>query len=233
MGHYTIDLATCQDSRIKKIFDGFPPRTKLYINDITTDIGIPVMVGLYVSEQIGPAAAIGAAGRLSSEDAIYKTLEEVAQSIFWLRTMQESRPEYKPKPDFSDLRDFKDHCFLYGFKEMLPHLDFLRQPPKLISSPELPNRATGRVLSDINTCVELLKQKGHEVIVVDVTTPDIREVGLTVTKIIIPGLQPLDAGLIDFYHLGGERLYSVPKLLGYRNRRVTIEEFNRIPHPFP
>ena len=46
----------------------------------------------------------------------------------------------------------------------------------------------------------------------------IRDLGLHVVKVLIPGLQPLHAGY-RYAALGGERLYQVPRLMGLAQPR--------------
>jgi ribosomal protein S12 methylthiotransferase accessory factor len=79
-------------------------------------------------------------------------------------------------------------------------------------------------LSRIDKC-------GYDVIIVKLTTPEIEEVGFTVVRVIIPGLQPLDVRM-DSRYLGGKRLYDVPVSLGYREK-VYEENMCPYPHPFP
>jgi len=67
---------------------------------------------------------------------------------------------------------------------------------------------------------------------VNLTTPDIDEVGFKVVRIIIPGCQGLDINHNHRY-LGGERLRQVPVKLGLRNDPHEKQEFNPYPHPFP
>ena len=55
----------------------------------------------------------------------------------------------------------------------------------------MPDRSTGRVLADLEYCIERLGDAGYEVIVADITTPDIAEVGFSVVRVIVPGLVPL------------------------------------------
>jgi ribosomal protein S12 methylthiotransferase accessory factor len=74
--------------------------------------------------------------------------------------------------------------------------------------------------------------RGLDVIAVDLTTPDIDDVGFKVVRAVIPGLQPLD---IDHRHrhLGGRRLAEVPWRMGLANAPVGEDAFNPHPHPFP
>ena len=64
----------------------------------------------------------------------------------------------------------------------------------------------------------------------DITTHDVRQLGFFSVKVFIPQLVQL-AGAYPFYFLGGERLYSVPKEMGYKSN--DFHHLNKYPHPFP
>lgn len=66
---------------------------------------------------------------------------------------------------------------------------------------------------------------------VDVTRPEIKKRGFIVVKVIIPQLQPLYL-YENFRYLGGERLYTVPEILGYRGAAKKETDLNSKPHPF-
>ena len=57
-----------------------------------------------------------------------------------------------------------------------------------------------------------LRERGFEVFIADLTTPDLRDVGVTVVRAIIPGFQPL-FGAPHEQALGGTRLDDVPARL--------------------
>jgi ribosomal protein S12 methylthiotransferase accessory factor len=82
------------------------------------------------------------------------------------------------------------------------------------------DRSTGRVLADLEYCIERLGDAGYEVIVADITTPEIAEVGFSVVRVIVPGLIPLHSDH-RYPFLGARRLSAVPYPL------------NPFPHPFP
>jgi ribosomal protein S12 methylthiotransferase accessory factor len=77
--------------------------------------------------------------------------------------------------------------------------------------------------------VDRCRDAGHRVYAVDLTTPDLRSVGLRVAKAIIPSLQPLNFHPHAQY-LGHPRLYTLPGLLG--QRALPEEELNPHPQPF-
>jgi ribosomal protein S12 methylthiotransferase accessory factor len=79
--------------------------------------------------------------------------------------------------------------------------------------------------------VERLSRCGYQVIVVNCSVPMVRDLGLHVVKVLIPGLQPLHAGH-HYAALGGERLYQVPRLMGLAPSDRCRGELNPWPHPF-
>jgi ribosomal protein S12 methylthiotransferase accessory factor len=88
------------------------------------------------------------------------------------------------------------------------------------------------VLNQLRSCLQALEKAGLEVLVVDVTLPEIADAGLSVVRVIIPGMIPLTHGQ-QHRCQGGRRLYRTPQLMGYVDRETTEDELNPIPHPFP
>ena len=70
---------------------------------------------------------------------------------------------------------------------------------------------------DLNAYADMMARAGHRVVYVDVTTPDIRNLGLRVVRTLAAGLQPLHFGY-GRERRGGRRLYEVPLGLGYFER---------------
>ena len=67
---------------------------------------------------------------------------------------------------------------------------------------------------------------------VDVTSPDVRELGLTVMKVLAPELCSLEV-LQHARFLGGRRLYETAAELGLRSEPLADDAVNPEPHPFP
>ena len=67
---------------------------------------------------------------------------------------------------------------------------------------------------------------------VDVTSPDVAELGLVVTKVVAPELCALDV-VHGARFLGGRRLYEAAAALGLRAGVVDGDDINPDPHPFP
>ncbi len=87
------------------------------------------------------------------------------------------------------------------------------------------------VHEELSIVVDRLSRRGYQVIVVNCSVPMIQDLGLHVVKVLIPGLQPVHAGH-RYAALGGERLYQVPRLMGLARRDRNRGELNPWPHPF-
>src|SRR5262249_4827417 len=111
-------------------------------------------------------------------------------------------------------------------------VEFLTQPTKVVRLDELRDVATGNVVVDLRKALKEIKPFVADVVGVDITTPDVDEVGFKVCLVIVPDLQPMDIN--HWYpHHGGRRLYDVPWKLGLVPGPRTERELNTQPHPFP
>lgn len=75
------------------------------------------------------------------------------------------------------------------------------------------------LLDDVDTCVRRAARAGLDVLVLDQTRPD---VGLTVVKVMVPGLRHF------WPRFGPGRLYEVPVRLGWRDRPLQEAELNPV-----
>ena len=224
-----------EDSSIHTVFKEKlqRPGLKYYLCDVTTDLGIPVFFTLLVGESnLGRMVNSGSQASVATSQAALKSLIEAAHGRPYVRYLIHENPNWKYSPDFSTVRSFQDHAAFYTRSPQDFHaLDFISslRPMKRLS--EIKDLSTGSVIGDIEVYLSRLGELGFDVIVVDLTTPDIEEVGFNVVRVIIPGLQLLHGDRNMF--LGGERLYSVPLALGYRKEPVREEDLNYYPHPLP
>jgi ribosomal protein S12 methylthiotransferase accessory factor len=69
------------------------------------------------------------------------------------------------------------------------------------------------------------------VLLADVTTPDVRDLGLSVVRAVVPGSHPLFMGHA-LRARGGRRLWEVPQRLGHRGISPATGD-NPAPHPYP
>ncbi|HET9256140.1 MAG TPA: YcaO-like family protein, partial [Pseudonocardiaceae bacterium] len=87
--------------------------------------------------------------------------------------------------------------------------------------------------TDLTTAIGRYLARGLDVIVVDQTSPEHTRGGFRCAKVIVPGALPMTFGHRYRRVDGLPRLYSVPRLLGYRDHDLRPEEVNPHPHPFP
>lgn len=209
------------------------PKVKLTFHELTLDVPIPVILAL-LSRPIegGPVLCIGASARLDPREAAWKAVLEAGQSVPYLRSLRQSEPGWKPAPDYADVDSFERHvlCYLRQPELLSPALSFFEDCKAEAKLSDLPICSTGRVLSDLHACVELLAGLGSEVIAVDITPPDVREVGLHVVRVVTTRLMPLH-GQHRSPFLGVRRLWELPLRWGWS--LLSRDQLNPFPHPFP
>ena len=150
--------------------------------------------------------------------------------------MGESAPRLRPDggstPSPDAIRDFDDHIRFYADPRNAHRVAFLDESAarrRIDRIRPLPRDTAEERIEAIcrRACTPL-----HSAYAVDVTSPDIRDAGLTVMRVVAPELCALDvehgAPL-----LGGRRLYEEPARLGFRTRALSEAELNPDPHPFP
>jgi len=115
---------------------------------------------------------------------------------------------------------------------MHPEVAFVSGSPKRRALADGPHWRPGLTVREtIEEIVARLGCLGHEVIVVDCTVPLLDSLGLCAVKVLIPGLQPLNAGH-RYRVLGGRRVLEAPPRMGMSDRERARNELNPSPHPF-
>jgi ribosomal protein S12 methylthiotransferase accessory factor len=209
-----------------------PSNLGFYINDITTDIPVPVIFGLLIDEHNeGLAVAVGASANLDAEGAALKALLEAAQGRLWLKSMKRSDTRVY-REDFADIEYFEDHVRLFGSLNSVPYVNFLTRTPADKDIHSVRTLQAVDTAQDLTGCVNVLAAKGFDVIAVNLTQPDVENLGFYVAKVRVPGLVDINPNH-NYPHLGGKRLYTVPRVLGYYDRNIREHEMTSIPHPFP
>jgi ribosomal protein S12 methylthiotransferase accessory factor len=180
-----------------------------------------------------PAAVVGLGADLDPVVAARRAVLEVGQVRPALRARL-GQPETAARlaelvADPSRVSGLEDHDLLYAdpasARTGLAHLR---------NAPREPWDAAAGVAEDDGHALELLVESLHrvagDVLYVDVTTPDVADLGVRVACGIVPGFQPIHFGAHEM-RLGGNRLYTFPASLGLRPGRVGRDELNLAPHP--
>lgn len=181
---------------------------KLWVLDVTGDLGIPTFVAITHWMQNGlENIEFGSGAHFDAKIALLRALTELNQFLS-LGLMGGGTGEKSSLDGVTPLR-LEDHPYLTpnGNPRVEPELG-----PKFC---HLDTR------EQVNACIRVAKQAGLDFLVLDQTRPDIE---VPVVRVIVPGLR-------HFYRrFAPGRLYDVPVKFGLRDRPLKENELNPI-HP--
>ena len=194
------------------------------------DLGVPVVLAMARGARAGdPAMTLAAAAGLDPASACRRALSELAANRLHVRATMAARGR-SPAQARQDVRGGSGNGLLYADPTMAAHLDCWWEATKTValSSPAEPLRPT----IGLRRLVSCIAKAGLETLIVDLTAPQIRDLGLIVVKALVPGCYPLNFDS-RWPHLGGRRLRSVPVTSGLLESTLSFDELNRLPVPFP
>lgn len=203
-----------------------------HVFNLTLDHGIPTILSVLQSQAPeSPAMVFAAAAALNPEDAVRSSLEELAHTRRLAVSLMSTRFPLVPTPDHESIQDQSHHVHLYCNQESAPLARFIFSSERWIDFEEIPNFSTGDPKQDLTICLHRVESIQHRVLLADLTTPEIKDLGLSVVRAVIPGFHPLFMGHV-LRALGGRRLWEVPQTLGYEG--ITRENGdNPFAHPYP
>ncbi|WP_326700480.1 TOMM precursor leader peptide-binding protein [Streptomyces sp. NBC_01754] len=215
----------------------------VHVLDNRIDLAVPVVTALAVRRDGGPGTlSFAAAASLDPLGAVEGALSEVLTYIPHLsRQTEERRAELEAMADdFFQVRHLKDHAQLYGLPRMAAHARSYLEPLSVrpLESVYRDWEATGRprtgdLRDDVLAVTGALAEAGHDVIVVDQTTPEQEHMGLRTVSTLVPGLLPIDFGWNRQRAPLMPRLRTALRRGGHRTTDLTDAEIRRVPHPFP
>ena len=229
-------LAVCEveideGSSLHQLFaDRFArPGLEYHLWQTTLDLELPSFFGLLIDRRDGGArSVVGGAAHPDKDRAASKTLLELVQGLNWLDYLGRGTRDER---ELLDVRTFQDRAMLYGSRSLIGAFDFLRTSAPRVPFSEL-DGWTERGADAIDRLVELCARRVHDPAVIDLTTPDVQELGYVVTRAVVPGLETME-GDHRLQMLGGRRWRDVPVELGLAQRRLEIADVNPLPHPYP
>ena len=197
----SVDLASIEDAG--QLPAWLADRERLcHVLDITTDLGIPCRLAVS-AEPNGKVVALGAAAHWNPSRAATSALTEMLQVELSL-AMRRSAPA-----DSSDGFQFwLDRVSLDGFAHLRP------------DPGSRPSPATAPLTGSLDDCLRVCHEARLRLMLVDLTR---ETVGVPVARAIVPGLQPNRA------RFGGRRLLDAPVRSGWRARKGTLRQLNRVP----
>jgi len=230
-----IDLSTVNDPFVESILnklDVLPAECQAYL--LPSDINVPVVLVL-LRNTAGhlPHTVMGISVDLDPQKALMLALEEICLSWVGMERYAVAKKDYKPSKDYKDVNTLALHGLVHAVDpDLVKSLNFLNSSGQQISIQDINNRYDENMVNNIQYLAGKLNEKDLNVIIKDLTTIDIDEVGFKVIRAVVPGMQPLDVNFARRY-LGGNRLYQVPYQMGLRSQPLTEEEVNPYPHMFP
>lgn len=202
------------------------------ILNITLDHGIPSILSViqHPSPE-APALLVAASADLDPEEAVRKSLEELAHTRRLALQLKATLPPLVQGLDHESLVDQDSHIHLYCDHTNASLAEFMFSSDHQIDFNEIENLSTGDQEHDLTMYLERIAEINHQVLLADLTTCDVKDLGLWVVRAVIPGFHPLCMGH-PFRALGGSRLWTIPQKLGYQG--ITPETGdNPIAHPYP
>jgi ribosomal protein S12 methylthiotransferase accessory factor len=207
-----------------------PSGARLSTVDLSDVHGVPIVLAI-VRGHPG-AVVVGAAAAVSVEEAWRKAVTEAYAVRKAAREIVVREPLNPFADGFDGVRDFADHVRVYAYEENAARAAFLDAAVELRAPADVAPVAGGDTQQQVEAIVSRLAASGIDAYAVDVTSPDVRETGIAVARVVAPRLIPLDVRH-DARFLGGDRLYTAPAELGLRPKRLTFADLNPDPHPFP
>jgi ribosomal protein S12 methylthiotransferase accessory factor len=205
---------------------------ELELYRLTTDTKVHVVMALGIQRHgVGPAVVVGLGASLSLSSAARSAALEVAQVRPALR-IRMNAPDIQSRmallvEDPQQVTELEDHDLLYASPETTHEFDFIRASPPCNVAWDAREDEPGAALSLL---VSDLHRQGHELLYVDVSPPDMMELGFYTVRAILPNFLPIHFGARE-PRLGSERLLRLPNQLGVRANVATLSDLNPMPHP--
>lgn len=199
----------------------------LQLYALASDIGIPVVMALALSDHPAePAAVVGLGCHLDARQAALRAAFEVCQ----IRPSQVHHRREARRLVADDVKGIEDHSAYFGQHEVLHELDFVRHTSRRVALSALPRLAGASACDDVATCAAGLRRIGCRVFTAEVTTPDLMPYPIRVVRTLASGLQPIHFGH-GMARLGGSRLREAAQRLRPGAAPPDEDALNPCPHP--
>jgi ribosomal protein S12 methylthiotransferase accessory factor len=204
-----VDLSQFKDSYVQDIKTQFADAgRKLWVLDITTDLGVPSYVAIMHWMKDGQEnIEFGSGAHFDRRIALLRALTELSQ--FLSIGMMGGGSGEKPSLDGVTPLRLQEYPFL------IPADDPIVGPASSL-------KVHDNTRDQVEACVDIAKRAGLDFLVLDQTRPDVE---VPVVRVIVPGLR-------HFYRrFGPGRLYDVPVKQGLLDRPLPESELTPfLPH---
>jgi len=176
------------------------PHVTLEVFDITTDLGIPVLLCL---QSLHARPFAHSLVSCSCAPTYREALQKVLRDAVLCRSANSTQKPYPARlEEFHDLASGAAYMADAARKDAF---QFLRSSPLTVRWIELEEINSRKPLLSLQSLVSGLKRKNIEVYLADLSTVESLDLGLYVTRAVIPALQPISFHYAARY-LGHERL---------------------------
>src|SRR5262249_48599584 len=139
--------------------------------DITMDVGVPTILSILQTEALAcPALVVAAAADLDPEQAVRKSLEELAHTRRYSQQVKSRIPRLAPDATFGNIVDQIDHLNFWCDHAHAGSAEFLMRSSARVDFDDLPSLSTGDAAADVAVLVDKIRAVGHRVLLCDLTT---------------------------------------------------------------
>lgn len=217
------------DTPVPKSFaNDFNALTKLPLRqhflDATSDFGVPIVYSIqFMDGHPSISNFVGCSVDFDPWNACAKVIREAANG----RTGLEQN---RTLPNHTDLfYSLEDGAVYMGQESKRAAFDFLFAGEEFKNISQIISPECSGAEAQLDWLIARFKALGFELVLVDLTTDDLRESGLEVIRAVCPDLMPLDFTPAARYK-GHARLYDYPLKAGFGSRGT--KDFNTFPQPF-
>ncbi|MFF7381984.1 YcaO-like family protein [Streptomyces griseoluteus] len=219
-----LDAGAVNDDRLLELLrDARRHHLEIRLFRVPTDLPVHVVVAQVLDRSgVGPEMTVGSKASLSLSDAMVGAVLEAICFRRGLRDRLDLARQYAEqhlRTGF-DINCLEERTYYWMQPGRSSRLSYLEDA----GAPADPGAFADRAGSMRGLVEELLDRVG-DIVLVDVTTDDVRELGVSVMKAVVPELQPMH--LAEPLRIFTRRLLS----LGARHGQET-PELNDVPHPF-
>lgn len=223
-----VDVASYHNSRIDFLTSQYQKyEIEFAVLDITTDIGVPVMLTALREKVPGrPILYVSPRADLDVESAIVATLTDGLRAGYWADVSEEQRKKAYANKEF--LNGIEERHRYWTNPEIFPETDFIfKRSDKRFLENKFRRASPKTKLEHIKST---LREHKLDCYLADITTPIAKEFGLVVLRAIIPQIYPLYLKEKEKY-LGISRLFETPVKMNIFKAPKKETEMNMTPHP--
>lgn len=218
-----VSCKSIKDPNASRILDEIEEKGfRVIIRYYVTDTQVPVFRTWLVNEKDYVVyASSGFGANLDSGIALKRSITEA--KLAWPSIPPGENLYYSAKNKTSVLETDASLYSLYHFNKT----DILKET-KVIDFDDIPNLSTGTICGDIKKSIKLIKRavSKADIVVVNLENEIFK---IPVVRVISPGLQNASMPLQNF---PGNRVFKVPKIMGYRDHELSFVEIFNDRYPY-